>query len=171
MRTKRCARRERWLAASIVAGAAGLALAACRESPPPTPGPVSAPAAVANAPHGLDPALVARAADIYKANCAACHGARAEGAPHWQKPGPDGKYPPPPLDGSAHAWHHPHAALKQTIRNGTQQLGGSMPAWGGKLSKAEIEAVVAWFQSTWPDEIYRAWADIDRRARRGEAGH
>ena len=65
MRTKRCARMARWLAAGIVAGAAGLALAACSESPPLTPGPVSAPAAIANAPHGLDPALVARGAVIY----------------------------------------------------------------------------------------------------------
>jgi mono/diheme cytochrome c family protein len=111
-----------------------------------------------------DAGQLARGAEAYRAHCAVCHGERAQGAPNWQKPGPDGKYPPPPLDGSAHAWHHPMAALKQTIRDGTTRLGGSMPAWRDKLSEADIEAVIVWFQSLWQEEIYRAWQDIDRRA-------
>ena len=118
-----------------------------------------------------DPQVLAQGREVFKKNCAACHGDRAQGAPNWQKPGPDGKYPPPPLDGSAHAWHHPTTQLKQTILEGTLKLGGNMPAWKGRLSEADMEAVIAWFQSLWPDEIYAAWADIDRRARRGEAGH
>jgi len=132
------------------------------------------PAAAEKAPavkRSVDHTVLARGSDLYLQHCAACHGNRAQGASNWHKPGPDGKYPAPPLDGSAHAWHHPLAALKDTIRNGTQRLGGSMPPWRNKLTEADIEAVIAWFQSTWPDEIYRAWADIDRRARRGEAGH
>lgn len=113
----------------------------------------------------VDQAVLARGGEIYRHNCAACHGERAQGAFGWEQPGADGKYPPPPLDGSAHAWHHSTAQLKQTIQEGTLRLGGSMPAWKGKLSEAETEAVIAWFQSTWPDPIYAAWADIDRRAR------
>lgn len=131
-----------------------LLLVACKPSTPSTP-----------ARPAVDPALLARGEALFKRHCAACHGDRAQGAPNWSKKGPDGKYPPPPLDGSAHAWHHPYAALQQTIRDGTLRLGGSMPAWRGKLSEADIEAIIAWFQSLWPDEVYRAWADIDRRAR------
>jgi mono/diheme cytochrome c family protein len=112
----------------------------------------------------VDRAVLARGGDLYIRHCASCHGNRAQGAPGWEKPGADGRYPPPPLDGSAHAWHHPMVALKQTIRDGTQRIGGSMPAWRGRLSEPDIEAIIAWFQSTWPDEIYRAWADIDRRS-------
>jgi len=41
------------------------------------------------------------------------------------------------------------------------------PAWGNTLSEADIEAVIAWFQSLWPDPIHAAWADTDRRARTG----
>jgi mono/diheme cytochrome c family protein len=115
----------------------------------------------------VDPALLARGEALFNQNCAACHGARAQGAPRWQQAGPDGKYPAPPLDGSAHAWHHPLASLKDTIRNGTQQLGGSMPPWRDKLTEADIEAVIAWFQSTWPDEVYAAWLRIDQQARTG----
>jgi hypothetical protein len=32
-----------------------------------------------------------------------------------------------------------------------------------------MEAVIAYFQSLWPAEIYQAWADIDRRARLEDA--
>jgi mono/diheme cytochrome c family protein len=133
-----------------------LVLAACK---PTTPAAPLRPAA--------DPALLARGEALFKQHCSACHGDRAQGAFNWQKPGSDGKYPAPPLDGSAHAWHHPTVALKDVIRHGTQRIGGSMPPWRDKLAEADIEAVIAWFQSLWPDEIYHAWADIDRRARAG----
>lgn len=113
-----------------------------------------------------DPQVLAHGERVFQANCAVCHGAHAQGAPNWERPGADGKYPPPPLDGSAHAWHHPRSALQQVIKDGTVRLGGDMPAWGGKLSDRDIDAVIAWFQSRWPDEIYAAWTEIDARARR-----
>jgi mono/diheme cytochrome c family protein len=135
-----------------------LLLAACQPSAPPAPATPARPVG--------DPVLLARGQTLFKQHCAACHGDRAQGAFGWERPGAaDGKYPAPPLDGSAHAWHHPTAQLKQTIQEGTLKLGGSMPAWKGKLSEADTEAVIAWFQSTWPDPIYAAWADIDRRSR------
>ncbi len=121
----------------------------------------------ATAPNGLDPALVARGAGIYKANCATCHGANAEGAANWHLKGSDGKYPAPPLNGTGHDWHHPTSALKWTIREGTGKLGGSMPAWKDKLSDSDIEAVIAWFQSLWSEEVYKNWARMDAEARRG----
>ncbi len=138
--------------------AGSLMLVACQPSAPPAPATPARPAA--------EPALLARGQALFTQHCATCHGERAQGAFGWERPGADGKYPPPPLDGSAHAWHHPYAQLKQTIQEGTLKLGGSMPAWKGKLSEADTEAVIAWFQSTWPDPIYAAWADIDRRSRK-----
>jgi mono/diheme cytochrome c family protein len=138
-----------------------LPLAGCSEGGgKPPPGVVNAALA-----RMTDAGQLARGAKIYKANCEVCHGGQAQGATNWQKPGPDGKYPPPPLDGSAHAWHHPYTQLKQIIQEGTLKLGGNMPAWKGRLSEADTEAVIAHFQSLWPEEIYRAWQDIDRRAR------
>jgi len=149
-----------------------LSLAGCSEGGgKPATGPAAAsPVVVSTAPARVtDAGQLARGAKIYKANCAVCHGGQAQGATNWQKPGPDGKYPPPPLDGSAHAWHHPTTALKEVIANGTQRIGGNMPPWRDKITEADIEAVIAYFQSLWPDEIYQAWADIDRRARTGSA--
>ncbi|MEK7816177.1 MAG: cytochrome c [Pseudomonadota bacterium] len=128
-------------------------------------------APLAIAPHGLDARLVARGAEIYKANCVACHGANAEGAPNWSQKGADGKFPPPPLDEKGHGWHHPKSALVLTIKEGTLKLGGGMPAWKDKLSDADIEAVIAWFQSRWPEEVYKSWALMDEKARRGLVRH
>jgi mono/diheme cytochrome c family protein len=141
----------------------GLAfLVGCHKAPAPG-------SSVTNAPPALDPVRVARGAEVYRQNCASCHGDRAQGALNWQKPGPDGKYLPPPLNGSAHSWHHPFAQHMQTIQHGTLRLGGSMPPWKDKLSDADIEAVILYFQSLWPAEIYLAWRDIDSRARKESA--
>lgn len=131
-----------------------------------------APAAVsANVPHGLDAAKVARGADIYKANCAVCHGAKAEGAPNWAKKGADGKYPPPPLDAQGHAWHHPMTMLAMTVKEGTVKAGGGMPAWTGILKDEDIEAVLTYVQSLWPAETYASWKLMDDKARAGLMHH
>ena len=113
-----------------------------------------------------DIAQVVRGAAVFKQNCAECHGANGEGAENWRQRDANDKFPPPPLNGDGHSWHHPLNALRYTIRNGTLAIGGSMPAWKGKLSDADIDAVITWFQSKWPDQAYAAWYDIDQRARK-----
>jgi len=138
-------------------------LTGCSESS--TPGKSSITQSVADRPV-VDPAALEQGKVLFAKNCASCHGDRAQGTFNWQKAGPDGKYPPPPLDGSAHAWHHPKAVLRDVIRNGTQRIGGNMPPWRDKLNDAEIDAIIVWFQSLWPDELYAAWADMDRKAGR-----
>lgn len=145
-------------------------LAACGEPPAPAK-PAAAPAAVIAAPHDLNPVKIARGGEVYRANCAVCHGANAEGAPNWHRPGPDGKYPPPPLDAKGHAWHHPKGVLVRTIQEGTLKLGGGMPAWKGTLSDADIGAVIAWIQSRWPEDVYKSWARMDEKAQRGPGQH
>lgn len=104
--------------------------------------------------------------DIYQQYCAECHQPDASGTASWRQPGPDGKYPPPPLDGSAHTWHHHLDGLRRTVRMGGVPLGGSMPAFGDKLSAREIDAVLAWVQSRWPDKTYTAWSAINARAQK-----
>ncbi|MGD8743225.1 MAG: cytochrome c [Granulosicoccaceae bacterium] len=152
----------------LVITAASLLLQACNESPEPTasnkPVPELAKADIVYE-RKQDMAQIARGGKIYQQSCAECHGTQAEGAPNWHKPGPDGKYPPPALNGTAHAWHHPMAALKHTIREGTQAIGGSMPGWKDQLSEQDVEDVIAWFQAKWPDDLYQAWARNDARSR------
>ena len=104
-----------------------------------------------------DDATVQRGNTLFQQNCASCHKPDASGTSDWKKPDANGKYPPPPLNGSAHAWHHGMALLKQTIRDGGVKLGGVMPPFKDKLSNPDIEAVIAYVQSTWPDKIYTSW--------------
>ncbi|MDH3635019.1 MAG: cytochrome c [Gammaproteobacteria bacterium] len=95
----------------------------------------------------------------YQKNCAVCHGVNAEGTKEWKKPDENGNYPPPPLNGTAHAWHHSIPQLARSIKEGGIKLGGVMPAFVDKLSDQEVLAVIAYFQSKWPDEVYKVWHD------------
>ncbi|MEI8384379.1 MAG: cytochrome c [Nitrosomonadaceae bacterium] len=104
----------------------------------------------------LDPEKIRNGAAIYSKNCASCHGPNGEAISNWREQGADGRYPPPPLDGSAHAWHHSTATLERMIREGSPGVGG-MPAWNGKLSDQEIGDVIVWIKTLWPDEIYDIW--------------
>ncbi len=112
----------------------------------------------------FDYAQLQRGEKLFHANCAQCHGREAEGSPNWRQAGADGKYPPPPLNGTAHAWHHPNSVLMDVIKNGTIRIGGNMPPWRDKLSDAEIADIMVWFQAKWSDEVYAAWLGIAQRA-------
>ena len=103
----------------------------------------------------LDPEKIKRGEATYTKNCASCHGPNGEATSGWRTPAADGRYPPPPLDGSAHAWHHSTETLETMIRVGSP--GSSMPAWNGKLTDQEIDDVIVWIKSLWPDEIYDIW--------------
>lgn len=117
---------------------------------------------------------IALGRNVYAKYCAACHGANLQGQPDWQSPRADGSYPAPPHDRTGHTWHHGDAMLLDYIRRGGQAtLAGmgvdyvsGMPAFSGTLGDAEIEAVLAYIKSTWPDDI-RAYQE-DRT--RQEAG-
>ncbi len=97
---------------------------------------------------------------LFQAHCASCHGEAAQGlVADWKKTLADGTYPPPPLNGTAHAWHHPLSLLRRTIRNGGIPLGGVMPPFKEQLSDQEVDAIIAFFQSKWDKPIYEAWME------------
>jgi len=108
---------------------------------------------------------VARGKVLFAKNCAVCHGKGAQGTFAWRRRGPDGTFPPPPLDGNAHAWHHPFRDLAAQVKFGTPAGQGSMPGFRNRLNDEQVGDVIAWFQSYWSDEIYRAWGERDRKAR------
>jgi thiol:disulfide interchange protein DsbC len=101
---------------------------------------------------------VQRGEGLFQNNCASCHGANAEATSNWKQKDSEGKFPPPPLNGTGHAWHHSPVQLSKTIQQGSIQLGGVMPAFGSTLSDEDIDAVIAFFQSKWPDQTYQKWA-------------
>ena len=101
---------------------------------------------------------VSQGEKLFRQNCAGCHGQNAEATPDWKKTDANGDYPPPPLNGMGHAWHHDLELLRRTVREGGAKLGGQMPAFEGALSTAEIDSVIAYFQSKWPDDLFERWA-------------
>lgn len=141
-------RRWTWLPVIV------MSLAACTRG-------TSTPAVSAAPFSTLDAAQVNRGREIYQQNCAVCHGLNAEGAPNWKTPDADGNYPPPPHDDTGHTWHHSDRVLYEIIRDGFSDplRPGSplrMPAWGDKLSDADIRTVIEYFKSLWTDE-HRQW--------------
>lgn len=99
---------------------------------------------------------------IFTQHCSACHGTKAQGiVKDWKQRNPDGSFPAPPLDGSAHAWHHPLSVLVRQINEGGVKLGGTMPAFGDTLSDEEVIAAIAYFQSFWDEQTYDRWVQMN----------
>jgi mono/diheme cytochrome c family protein len=109
----------------------------------------------------------ARGAAVYRGNCAACHGLRAEGHPDYGKKrdGEHGLYPPPPHDATGHTWHHGDATLFRIISEGGQSYAppgftSRMPAFKGYLSEGDIRAVIVYFKSLWGERERRFQAEV-----------
>ena len=98
---------------------------------------------------------------VFQDECAQCHGAQAQGiTADWRERLDDGSFPPPPLNGSAHAWHHPLSVLLRVINQGGALLGGQMPAFANQISDKEKLAAIAYFQSFWNDDLYGNWEQM-----------
>ena len=119
---------------------------------------LSTPLHAQNGDRWYTPQQLAQGEVLFKQNCAVCHGQNAEATPNWKQSDANGIFPPPPLNGTAHAWHHDLEVLRKQIREGGQKLGGVMPAFGDTLTSEQIDMVIAYFQSKWPDELYQRWA-------------
>ena len=76
-----------------------------------------------------DPSRVESGEKVYSTNCAVCHGARGEATPDWRRRESDGSFPPPPLNGTAHTWHHPFGILARQIKFGAPGGEGKMPTF------------------------------------------
>jgi len=135
-------------------------LAACEQNPQ-----VSSSSTGLMQQRNYDTTALADGQRLFSTHCAECHGENAQGHPQWRKTGPDGKYPPPPLNGSGHAWHHSRVVLHNVIKNGSPPGQGNMPAWEGKLTDQQIEHVIDFFQSLWPDQVYSAWIEMQQTQR------
>lgn len=144
-----------WVWAVLVGGGLGLVIFAVgfwwlsreRDSASPSPRPQALL-------QPLDPQQVALGQTVYAANCARCHGLRAEGQPNWHKPNPDDTYPPPPHDATGHTWHHADGLLFRIVGDGGMSYEGlgfksAMPAFKEHLSPAEIRAVLTYLKSLW----------------------
>lgn len=94
---------------------------------------------------------------VFSNNCAICHGQNAQKTVNWKKTLADGSYPPPPLNGSAHAWHHPYSQLFRIVSNGGKSYDGKMPPFKDKLTPKQREEAISYFQHFWSDKTYGQW--------------
>ena len=114
-----------------------------------------------------DQAPLARGRTLYDANCASCHGANLKGQPDWRSPGADGRYPAPPHDATGHSWHHSDTDLIAYIALGGQvalkRMGvtfdSGMPGFSDKLTAAQIEEILDYIKSRWPERERRYQAE------------
>jgi mono/diheme cytochrome c family protein len=92
--------------------------------------------------------------DVFNKNCVSCHGSKGVGlAKDWKVKDENGNYPAPPLNGSAHTWHHSPSDLLYTINKGGLDMGGQMPGFEARLNEEEKQALIEYIYSLWPSEI------------------
>ena len=97
---------------------------------------------------------VALGENVFNQNCVSCHGIKGRGlAKDWKVKDENGNYPAPPLNGTAHTWHHSPSQLLYTINKGGGEMGGQMPGFEGRLSEEEKLALLDYVYSLWPSEI------------------
>ncbi len=109
---------------------------------------------------------------LYVEHCSACHGVDLEGQPDWRSPDANGLYPAPPHDETGHTWHHDDAMLIDYITRGGQAVlddmgvtfSSGMPSFGSVLDEREIEAVLDYIKSTWPEKIRELQAERSNAA-------
>jgi mono/diheme cytochrome c family protein len=96
-------------------------------------------------------------AKVYQQYCAACHGAKGEGQPDWERRNALGELPAPPHDPEGHTWKHADGMLYRIIRDGwrdpfnkTQRV--TMPGFKDILSPQEIRAVTNYLKTMWTPE-------------------
>jgi mono/diheme cytochrome c family protein len=120
---------------------------------------------------GDDPKQIARGEKLYAQHCAACHGARLEGQPAWQKKRPNGRFPAPPHDDSGHTWHHSDEVLFGITKHGLvppyapSGYESDMPGFGGTLSDDEIRAVLAFIRTRWSSDVLKLRAEMLKNRR------
>lgn len=117
-----------------------------------------------------DAVLVARGAEVYRAQCASCHGPRLEGQPNWRQRQPDGRLPAPPHDASGHTWHHADQQLFNVIKHGTAAFAPAgyktnMVAYKDVLNDRDIWAVLAYIKTQWPQQVRERQARITARSK------
>lgn len=108
-----------------------------------------------------DRSTISQGESIFRANCAACHGANGEGQPDWHIRKPDGLLPAPPLNSDGHTWHHGDGTLYRIVSQGgaiyespdLPNYKSGMPTFGETLSHEEIIAVISYVKSLWGDKV------------------
>ena len=98
------------------------------------------------------PPEVDRGRALYAQYCKDCHGDAATGA--GAQPGT------PPNSVAGHTWHHSDAQLTDIILGKIVTPGRTMPSYEGLLTEKDIEAILDFIKSGWPEDLRRHQAEM-----------
>ncbi len=94
------------------------------------------------------PATLRRGAELYQANCSACHGVRGRGDGDAGK----GLHPPPAALDTVARMPMPDSFFYWTIAEGGAPFGTAMPAFRDTLGRDDIWAVIAYLRAGLPEQ-------------------
>ena len=110
--------------------------------------------------------MIARGKIVYESNCVSCHQINLTGAEDWKGLDKDGHRKAPPLDGTGHTWHHDDATLHNIIKYGLVKLvknyKGKMLGFEGNLKDEDIDSVLSYIKSFWPNSVYQQQINLSR---------
>jgi mono/diheme cytochrome c family protein len=110
--------------------------------------------------------MIVRGKIAYQNNCVSCHLVNLAGAENWKGLDEDGHRKAPPLNGTGHTWHHDDATLHTIIKYGlvgiVSDYEGKMGGFGDNLSDKDIDAVLAYIKSFWPDDYYQHQINLSK---------
>ena len=108
----------------------------------------------------------ARGKIIYESYCVSCHQVNLSGAENWKRLDDDGHRKAPPLNGTGHTWHHDDATLHNIIKHGLAKLvknyEGKMPGFEDNLKDKDIDSVLSYMKSFWPDDVYQQQINLSK---------
>jgi S-disulfanyl-L-cysteine oxidoreductase SoxD len=102
--------------------------------------------------------LVMQGKQVYRDNCASCHGRNLEGQFLWQLQDQYAHRRAPAHDATGHTWMHSDEDLFAMTKYGRfpgvpKRIHSYMPAFEHRLGDGEIVAVVAYIKAHWPTGI------------------
>jgi len=110
--------------------------------------------------------MIAKGKIIYENNCVSCHQINLVGAENWKGLDEDGHRKAPPLNGTGHTWHHDDATLHNIIKYGLAKLiknyEGKMLGFEGNLKDKDIDSVLSYMKSFWPDDVYQRQINLSK---------
>ena len=110
--------------------------------------------------------MIIRGKIIYESYCVSCHQVNLIGAENWKGLDEDGHRKAPPLNGTGHTWHHDDATLHNIIKYGLAKLvknyEGKMLGFEDNLKDKDIDSVLSYIKSFWPDDIYQQQINLNK---------
>ena len=110
--------------------------------------------------------MIIRGKTMYENNCVSCHQINLVGAENWKGLDEDGHRKAPPLNGTGHTWHHDDETLHKIIKYGLvgiiSDYEGKMAGFKDKLSDKDIDSVLAYIKSFWPDDYYQHQINLSK---------